>query len=107
MTNEFLTEHLAVSIRRGRGGHTELLTFSARSKSTNNILLPPRGRLGITFVDVVSRQQGRHNIQDIRKMMREHSQQFIHKEGIANYLRTRTARRGVATVMRRPRIILS
>ena len=41
-------------------------------------------------------QQAAGHIQDIRKMMREHSQQFIHKEGIANYLRTRTrtARRG-------------
>ena len=45
--------------------------------------------LGITYVGVAA-----GHIQDIRKMMREHSQQFIHKEGIANYLRTRTARRG-------------
>ena len=52
-------------------------------------------------------QQGRQHIQDIRKMMREHSQQFIHKEGIANYLRTEDRPPWVATVMRRPCIILS
>ena len=48
-------------------------------------------------------QQAAGHIQDIRKMMREHSQQFIHKEGIANYLRTRTrtARRGSRLVLQK------
>ena len=46
-------------------------------------------------------QQGRQHIQDIRKMMLEHSQQFIHKEGIANYLRTEDCRNSLVSTIRR------